>query len=45
MGRVCQCHVTAMDGVEGAAKQSDVHARLVSSFPASLGKLNLQPLP
>jgi hypothetical protein len=34
-----------MDGIESAAKQSDVHARLVSSFPGPVGKRNLSPEP
>jgi hypothetical protein len=36
-----QRHVSAMNGVEGAAKKADIHAPLVSSFPALIGKSNV----
>jgi hypothetical protein len=37
-----QGQVPAMDGIESAAKQPNIHAPLVSSFPAPVGKRSEQ---
>jgi hypothetical protein len=40
-----QRHVSAVDGIKGAAKQANIHARLVSSFAGPLGKFEVSRIP